>query len=630
MKIKDKEFLFLILIPTIAALVMLYITGLIPRVGDWYSFDQSFRLQTNAFLRGELSLNPAPYGHHYDWAWGNGIHQIWGLGVPILRLPFEILAKMFGSFGFPDRVVFVMLYFLVVAIFWKSICLSINHNHDLNTRGQFKKRIQNIPILIFCLINPAFINMIRTRFEPYEEVIAYGYLWSLMLFALSLLFLNKRKKYIFFLVCFLAGFSPNIRPTLISYGIVTFFMIFHFGKGIKSRWFGLFLFSSGIIFLLVTNYLRFNSPFEFGHKLILGGSSIQQHMMKFNNPVEQMPFLSAASELFSDLFFTDLHTPHLIDDRLLRLSNFPRIRDFYFKPYDLITPFILFLSWFIVALESCRKSSFLSHSETKIVQIAGLWSLCSFIMLFYFYMRFPVLSSRYFVDFGASIVIGIMALYLWVGSLIQYRFLRGILYPVLYAAVLSWLLISFIYSKTNPSFWHSWHRSEIKKMIATTADVAKKELTQARRATGPILPGEYRCKNQETKFDIPFNNQGWDISGSCAVSLTTTHFFDAPSCIAINIEPVSGVPEWMAKAYSDEEIEVKTGLDAMQRMSDVKSGNGKVITFCSSKKSNKGRKMELISIKWSDWRKHPDITTPPLRLISLSKVDKPKGPFINH
>ena len=619
----------LALVPIIITGIMIYITGLIPKVGDWYSFDQSFRLQTNAFLRGELALNPVPYGHRFDWAWGNGIHQIWGLGVPIIRLPFEIISKTFGSLGFPDRIVFAIFYFLVAAIFWKSLDSFIIHN--LDARERLKKRVRNIPVLFWGLLNPAFITMIRAKFGPYEEVIAYGYLWSLMLFALILLFLNNRKSYLFFLVCFLAGFSPSIRPTLLSYGIVTFLVIFFLGKGIKSRWLGLLLFSAGIMFLLVTNYLRFNSPFEFGQKLLLSGVLVIDYVQRFGNPVALMPFLDAVRELFSDLFFTDINTPiFLLDEKVLQGPDLPRLREFYFRPYDFLTPLLLFLSWLTIALRRCNKSNINPSLGEKAIQMGGLWSFCSFIMLFYFYSRFPVLTSRYFVDFGASIVIGIVALYLYIGNLIQDKFSRNatMLNLILCIAFLGWGLYRLTHAEIN---FHYGHRSEIKNLVAKTAEVAQEELARMRRTTGPLLPVEYKCRDQETSYGIPSNNLGWDITASCMVQLTTTHFLDAPECLDIHIEPVGGIPDWMAKIYSDEgeEIEVRKGLSTMHRISDVKSGFGKIITFCADRKDNikkdKGRQIELISIKWSDLQKHPNLSTPPLRLISLSKVDKPIG-----
>lgn len=72
---------FPILVSIIVTGIMLYVTGLIPEIGKWYSFNQSLRLQTDAFLQGELALTPVPYGHSGDWAWGNGMHQVSGAWV---------------------------------------------------------------------------------------------------------------------------------------------------------------------------------------------------------------------------------------------------------------------------------------------------------------------------------------------------------------------------------------------------------------------------------------------------------------------------------------------------------------------------------------------------------------------
>lgn len=617
---------FPILVSIIVTGIMLYVTGLIPEIGKWYSFNQSLRLQTNAFLQGELALTPVPYGHSGDWAWGNGMHQIWGLGVPIIRLPFEILGKAFGSFGFPDRIVFAIFYFLVAAIFWKSLDSLINP--DLSIRDQFKKRIQNIPILFFGLLNPAFITMVRARFSVYEEVIAYSYLWALMLFALLLLFLNNHKSRLFLLICLLAGFSPIIRPTAIFYGTVTFLMTFYLAKHrqIKPRLIGLLLFCAGIIVLFATNYLRFNSPLEFGHKLLLSGVPVIDYVHRFDNPVAHMPLVDAVRELFSDLFFTDINTPNfLLDERPSRGLNVLRLREFYFRPYDFLTPLLLFLSWLIVALWRCNKSNINSSLDKKTIHIGGLWSFCSFIMLFCFYSRFPVLASRYFVDFGASIVIGIIALYLCIGNLIQCKFSRNatMLNLILCAAFLGWSLYSLTHAEIN---FHYGHRSEIEKLVAKTAEVAQEELMRMRRTTGPLLPAEYNCRDKETKYGIPSNNEGWDMSASCTVNLVTTHFLDAPDCIALHVEPISGAPGWMEKIYSDEEIEVKNGLEKMRRMSDVRTGFGKVITFCADRKEifkgDNGQQIKLISIKWSNLQRHPNLSTPPLRLITLKKVQE--------
>ena len=53
---------------------------------------------------GSFALDNDPRTLGYDMAWAEGgVQQVWGLGVPSWRLPFELIAKLFGYDAFPDR-----------------------------------------------------------------------------------------------------------------------------------------------------------------------------------------------------------------------------------------------------------------------------------------------------------------------------------------------------------------------------------------------------------------------------------------------------------------------------------------------------------------------------------------------
>lgn len=607
---------------TISAL-MLYFTGLIPALGEWFSYDQSLRLQTQAFMRGELALQPLPYGHRYDWAWGNGVQQLWGLGVPLIQLPFELIARLFGFFGFPERITFLLFYVLVAIIFWKSLDSTINPN--VNNIERMRERIKLIPLLLLAFLNPAFITMMRARFQPYEEVTAYGYLWALMLFALTHRFINNRRSYLYLLICLLAGFSPNIRPTIGAYGAVSFLIVFYLAgqSRIRFRWVGLPVFMAGIIFLLATNYLRFGSPLEFGHRLILDGDPPVDYLLKFDNPLNWLPFSSAALELLSALFFIDLYKLNVLKEGLLWQTDALRLREFNFKPFDSLTLVLLLLAWVIVAVAwlQNRKSSFSSDVERKgIIKWGGLWSICSFTMLFYFYSRTPALASRYLVDFGPAVVVAISVLYLYISDFMKDRlpqrlaFMSGIALCIVFSG---WTFVGLSQVRIAPLYQYL---QEIEVTNVATAEVAQKKLVKMKRAEGQPLPARYCCGDQETTYGIPTNNTGWEISKDCRVSIVTTHFLDNPTCLAIRLEPTSLLPE----KYSDEEIRVKVGLEVWNRISDMPIDHGKIITYCSNegKKHGSGSQpaIKLISIAWSDLRKHPNKVSLPIKLLSLEKV----------
>lgn len=623
----------IILIIIISSL-MLYFTDLIPAIGEWYSYDQSFRLQTEAFMRGELALQPVPHGHRIDWAWGNGIQQVWGLGVPLLKLPFEMVAKLFGSFGFPDRFIFLFFYMFIMAIFLKSLDAALSLNPQ--SQGRFSRRIYSIPILFFAFLTPAFITMIRSSFQPYEEVIAYGYLWALMLFALLQIFIINRKGYLYLLICLLSGFSPCIRPTLLAYGGITFLIAFFLAKdGTKFRWLGLLAFIAGIISLLVTNHLRFGSPLEFGHSLTLSGLPFIDYILKFDNPVKLLSFTSAALELLSALFFVDLHKLYVLDEGLLWQSDVLRVRESNFKPYDSMALILLLLAWVIVAVTWIRgrKGIFSSDTEReRITKWGGLWSLCSFIILFYFYSRFPFLTSRYLVDFGPAIVVGIIMLCLYVIDIARKKLPRKVSLPlviILCVAFSGWGLFSVLNATIVPIYQDL---PEIERTNVAPAEIARKKLAQMRRTEGPSLPAGYHCGDSETMYGIPYNNVGWKAATDCGVFWVTTHLLENPTCLAVHVEPVKFIDERL-NDYSDAEIKVKVGLTSLHRESEMKIGLGKIITYCSKEgKSNIADKedLKLISIAWIDFRKHPDtlrgkhfklsLPLPPIKLLSLEKI----------
>src|SRR5262245_50196337 len=91
-------------------------TGLIPQWGRWYSDHLPCRWQDEAMLRGHLSISEPPAALGWELAWGTGgVHQIWGLAIPIWRLPFEGLARLARVPAFPDRFAFGIL--LTIAIY---------------------------------------------------------------------------------------------------------------------------------------------------------------------------------------------------------------------------------------------------------------------------------------------------------------------------------------------------------------------------------------------------------------------------------------------------------------------------------------------------------------------------------
>ena len=80
-------------------------TGLIPKWGQWYSVNMAYRRQTEAIA--ERLARPSTMIREPSATTWRGLlmecNRSGGLGVPSWRLPFELVAKLFGHEGFPDR-----------------------------------------------------------------------------------------------------------------------------------------------------------------------------------------------------------------------------------------------------------------------------------------------------------------------------------------------------------------------------------------------------------------------------------------------------------------------------------------------------------------------------------------------
>jgi len=598
----------------IMALVMLQLTGLIPAVETWYSFDPALRLQSEAFLRGELAIQPVPYGHLHDWAWGNGMHQVWGLGVPLLQLPFQLAGKLFNGFGFPDRLIFLFFYVGIATLFWRSLEAGAESS---NIGERLRWRLLTLPVLLYAFLNHALINMMQGKFEPYEEVIAYGFLWSLMLFALLAIFLAKRGHYLYLLICLLAGFAINLRPTIGAYGGMTFALAFFLAwrNKVKFKLTGLALFLTVLGFFFVMNNLRFGSPLESGHKLGLSDIPSCNYVVKFDNPMSWIPFYEAAPELLSCLFFLGPPANSIYNEELPWRAPTPRIREINFKPFYLVEFILVLLSWslmFVLWRQNRAQAGVKPGPQEQLMVIGVVWSFFSLIPLYYFYTRWPGLVSRYLVDFAPAFIITIASLYRYLITLPNQEKIK-----LLAAGLLILLtIVTLIVSKVVPSFYGD-------PVTVAKLEQAKERLLASHRLTGPPLPAEYRCGDKETRYEIPYNNKGWDISGNCEVGMASTHFLDRAECIEISITVSDNSPDGQGNHYSDQEIEAVIGIEPMKRVSERSTGKGRAISFCRPD-ANPPRwlkyPIEMVSIKWLNLQDHLDSKSLELRLLSIKKV----------
>ncbi len=409
----------------------------------------ALRWQTDAFFHGDFALNRAPIGIMHDLAWANGqLSQVWGLGVPALRMPFEFCARILGLSAFPDRWVFGFYILLVLGqgVLWA-----------MGSRESTTSRFERFYIVFLMVFSVPLVRICRTRFFVYEEVVAYTILYSTALYFSLICFWEAPTRKSYWRLSFLAGLAGFLRPTALAYGGVSLVLAAIKGKkagwGVKPLMGGLGAWLLGFAMLLWTNQIRFGSWLEFGHRINISRIPDSAYVTRFENPMLSVSWLQSLHELLYALFFrpplngADYFRPHFFPGQV----NILRFREFYFSVFDetmLIWMLIAaVLACFLLVLRSNKAASL----EAKRLTITFIWSLCSTILLTVFYVRYPVITSRYFVDFAPAmagflvVATGLMGRDLWGDRWVRLR--KG----GLFLLITAWWISQWATSEFSPN-----------------------------------------------------------------------------------------------------------------------------------------------------------------------------------
>jgi len=468
------------------AIFVMFALGHFQTLDHLYSPNEAHRVQVQAFLLGELSLsrNPFDISHDHTWSAG-GVNQVWGLGVPILQLPFSGSAGLFGFNSFPERVTWLFYYTLF-------IFLTFLVGQDWirqESRGGLAV------ILTFCLF-PPFIGLVGSRFQIYEEVVAYAYLAG-MIQLLGLARLTKQWSHRLWLVCCaISGFGMFIRPTLVAEAFSTLVVGSMVGKqhraGAVSLAAGWALCGAIGLLLYAANYMRFENGFEFGHAINLQGPSLTGSLFSthFQNSFASCSQLEALKELCGFLFFSVKQNgnSHYDEGLFWGQSPLPRWRESYLTAYD--------WSYLIFILASAALLFYSFHKWKKKEPQTGigfspwinLWAALTTFLLVVFYFKAPVIASRYLLDFATPFAV-------FAGGF--WYFFIGKFHRVGIAAALLWMVWE-IYSSFS---------------IYGPPQPQNFSLNNPDKKSGPpvVLSDSYDSAVNARKTKLPYNGSGWNM-----------------------------------------------------------------------------------------------------------------------
>ncbi len=585
-------------------------TGLWKPVGGLYSEHLPLRWQVESFLKGQLALSTSPRGLGWDLAWHNGkVQQVFGLAVPVWQLLFEAPVRLLGLGPFPDRICFIVA--LVLVTYW-----------IVNTQRSDQFDLGLVYLGLLCtVLFPPFIALCSSRFLAYEEIVAYGYIGALALAFGIVRWINAvadqqinrdavtgqltKLEWGYIGVCAGSGLMPFIRPTFGAYGLVAFGLTTIIARLKRlNRWVilgGIIIYVGLTGLLLWLNYYRFGAPLEFGHSLNLNSIAAMRYASRFDHPYQDEPIGSAARELISALFFTKSfgiparsgYEPDLFPGQSPTL----RWREIYFTTFgvnEFLTTTVVWVgatAWFIV------------HRRRALTEpgvVLGLWSLLSGLMLFWFYLRFPFLSSRYLLDFGPGIAIGA-----WVFWTTAMRYVSRVnhLVPIPALVVIGALIFWWGSSATR-----IWTRESSNTL--TLSELRERMAQEKKRSLDVELPLEYTNAIQRAR--IPFNLDGWLEDGTTLASVAA--FVKDPECLVLDLTSAGDTP-LPKEAYED--VRAKIGLEFLKRQSITPIDKGWRIVFAGPTRSQykNGYQVAFIALV-----KRAELTTgkSPFRLLRIA------------
>jgi hypothetical protein len=561
------------------SLCFLVFCGVTPDWNRLYSPSLTYRLQTESLLSGNLAIGDTVEAIAEDNTWSQGgVHQVWGLGVPLIRLPFELLSRAFGFRAFPDRVVLLLFIAAVAyAVFTtlQKICRSSTVGCTENRRG-----CQNRSwILAACglLLFPPVLSLAGSRMLVYEEAVLYQYYYAIFLACLLFRIALIPRSSTIIVTGLAAGLGGLIRPTLVFYGfcamIIGAILTLSPGFGQPKRdnrksWkallLGLFLYLAGNGFLFYTNLLRFGDGFEFGHRLNVQSLPGSMYSTRFDYPFEDVPFDDRAKELIGALFLlkqingTDYYRRSFFTGQ----SESVRWRRFDFRTYDRSIGIMLLIAASLFVFRVSRnKGSAIARDPWCVV--VG-WSLMVSAILFVFYMSTPVIASRYLMDFAPAFAV--LCAFPLVRAMEQMSKSRSRQAVVLMTGCwFVWQVAASV--PVNAGKGGSPLEEYQSKDMGRDLNAASTASRGARRR------GMHNMKSV-WKISSPYDGMGWKNSGECLKPIVIV-FVDDPEFVQIRITPCQEAD----LVPNPEIIRVKIALEELVREDVVADGAGWILKF---------------------------------------------------
>jgi hypothetical protein len=542
----------------------------------WYPADSHppVLLQLRAWFSGRLAPIQHPSGGWYDYAWGrSGMHTNFGLGLPLLSIPFHLAARLLGAPGFPDHVRFLVLYAITTALFARAL-------HRVS-RPEPSALVASAGVSVFVLAFPTLVGLIAARFRVYDETIATGALWTVLLLAGILGLLERSTTARLVIVCAAASFATFLRPPLAAYGLTTVALAILVAqrRGLALRGLVAGVGAGALVaaLYLVANFVRFGSPFEAGYANIVSAPFVNR-LTRWGVEFDRTPFVTAAKEMFATLFLLEpvgsliiSTTPASVPASVARYAVGERWREYDSPAYDLW----VFAAWVVtfgivvgrvVGERLWRRDR---DPADQVTTIVGIWALPPSLALFLFYSKVH-LATRYLVDLYPAYAAAVVCVGMALVDVVRRRAPRRV--AAAQAAIAAVAVL-------NLCRWRGWphdlsHPVDRKTVEARLAEVDLRSRSQ------PIPPANMKSTDPRQEPAPVFGNLGdWNRDGSFRSGMVFA--FPYSPCVTFALGPAGNGGWGPADEESLAGLRVHADFDALVSCgAPTDDGETRSVTMC--------------------------------------------------
>ncbi|HYR46524.1 MAG TPA: hypothetical protein VER78_05920 [Thermoanaerobaculia bacterium] len=186
-----------------------------------------------ALYNGQLFLSDRPeLGIHHDFEFHNGaLYTHWGYGVPLLQMPFHLLATAFSSgpgfHPFPDRAIFLFYLLLGTALFWLALRSLLERAFGLGEGAGSALATTSTAFLL----TYGLYWLVSMYFGVYEATVAYLALVEFSALSFFVLFHLERRAGLLLALGATEGIGILVRPTGVLYvGLFLFLLCLSGGR----------------------------------------------------------------------------------------------------------------------------------------------------------------------------------------------------------------------------------------------------------------------------------------------------------------------------------------------------------------------------------------------------------------